>query len=84
MRPGGEDLAQDRGDPLRLFADLLFAEADRFEAKRTQPEVPGVIVSEGLATPVVSVAVGFDHYTPIAPKEVDEIRADSNVHLRGG
>lgn len=82
MARAGEQLAQDRSDPPRLPLDLLFAEPDNLIAPRSQLQVATPIVSERLAAAVVSKPVGLNNQPPIAPKEIYEVGADTDVDFR--
>lgn len=69
-------------DALRLPAHLPVAEMQHVTSKGTKIEIAGPVVLEGLASPVVAKAIGFDDQSSLAPEEVNEMWADANVDLR--
>lgn len=81
MRPGGEHLAQNRGDPLRFVVYLLFAKAKDLKPPSPQLEVAAPIVPKSLTPPVIAPAIGLYRKPTVAIEEVDQISTDPNVDL---
>jgi hypothetical protein len=81
MRPRGEHLAQDRGNPPRFLIDLLVAQALHVESKRAQLEISSPVIAERLLATMVLVAVGFDYEPEIPPNEICLVLANLNVDL---
>jgi hypothetical protein len=82
MRPGGEDCAQDRSDPLRFLVNLLATQTLHIESERAQLEISSPVVVERLPTAVVLIAIRFNHEPEISPDEIRLILAELNVDLR--
>jgi hypothetical protein len=64
-----------------LSFQLLFGEAQDVAAGLPKIEIAAVIGTEGLLPAVIAITVRFHGDVLRPPQEVDEMAADSNVHL---